>query len=352
MTSNQYIQLYQINTVPGEAYLLNGGQVFFFISESDKYVIKGKNVIVGATELILKEKDPSISRLETAISTRDASIKKITQERFLQGLNVFSFLLNVSMVIAKQVVLTNNIMNNNVSGLDPDQARDKDNCIAYFRIVSKLRDEYDKRRLPWLKELVSRFETSLTYKKGEAFSRTDEPVLISTPHELSDNMIEYNTGSFIFEEEDIGDEMYILESGTLDVLIHGKKVATLQDKGSVIGEIAMLLGQKRTASLQARNNVVVTRVTKEKLKSTSGQEGVQVLKSVAISLAMKHSNNIIRIHEINESLAEKYFGGDAEEKVPGSLDQSKNYTELLSLKNAVEKIAQQKDADYLADILR
>lgn len=351
MTSNQYIQLYKSNTIPAEAYLLNGGQVFFFISESDKYVIKGRNVIVGATELILKDSEPSMYRLETAISTRDASIKKITYDRFLQGLNVFSFLLNVSMVIAKQVVLTNNIMNENLTGLDPGQTRDKDNCIKYYHIVSRLREEYDKRRLPWLKDLVSKYETSLTYKKGEAFSRTDEPVLISTPHELSDNMIEYDTGTFIFEEGNIGDEMFILESGTLDVLIHGKKVATLQDKGSVIGEIAMLLGHKRTASLKARNNVVVTRITKEKLKSTSDQ-GIQVLKAVALSLAKKHRNNITRILEINQSLAEKYFSEGGEKKSTGSLDVSKNYTELMSLKNAVEKTAQQKDADYLTDILR
>jgi CRP-like cAMP-binding protein len=349
MTSGQYLQLYKTDTAPDSAYLLNGGQVFFFVTESDKYVIKGKNVIVGATELILRDNNPAINRLETAISTRDASIKKISPERFLNGLNVFSFLLNVSMVIAKQVVLTNNIIDRNFSGVDPEQAKDKDNCVEYFRIVSRIREEYEKRKMPWLKDIVKKYETSLTYKKGEAFSRTIEPVLISTPHELSNNMIEYNTGSFIFEEHSMGTEMYILESGTLDVVINGKKVAVLQDKGSVIGEIAMLLGQKRTASLKARNNVVVTRITKEDLRGKS-DKGILVLKSVAVSLSQKHSNNITRIHEINESLVEKHFDNDDQEKT-GTLNYSKNYTELVSLKNQVEKTAQQKDAQYLNDIL-
>ncbi len=350
MTASQYLQLYKIDTVPDAAYLLNGGQVFFFVTESDKYVIKGKNIIVGASELILSDSNPSIHRIETAISTRDVSIKKISRERFLNGLNVFSFLLNVSMVIAKQVVLTNDIIDKNLVGVDPEQTKDKDNCIEYFRIVSRIRDEYEKRKMPWLKDIVTKYETSLTYKKGEAFSRTVEPVLISTPHELSDNMIEYSTGSFIFEENSMGKEMYILESGTLDVLIHGKKVATLDDKGSVIGEIAMLLGQKRTASLKACNNVVVTRITKEDLQGKS-DKGIVVLKSVALSLSKKHSNNISRIHEINESLAEKYFNEEDTKKAPNTLDFSKNYTELLSLKNEVEKTAQQKDAQYLTDIL-
>ena len=47
----------------------------------------------------------------------------------------------------------------------------------------------------------------------------------------------------VIHEGDIGECMYFVRSGALDVLVNGDKVATLKE-GSVLGEIALLQHQR------------------------------------------------------------------------------------------------------------
>jgi CRP-like cAMP-binding protein len=62
---------------------------------------------------------------------------------------------------------------------------------------------------------------------------------------------EYNAGDTIIREGMFGREMYILVNGKLDVSMDGVSVATIDSKGSFIGEICALLGSKRVATVKA-----------------------------------------------------------------------------------------------------
>ena len=55
MSSGNYIQLYSLSSKPDEVFFLEQGKVFFFVSETDKYAIDGKNIIIGSTEVILNK---------------------------------------------------------------------------------------------------------------------------------------------------------------------------------------------------------------------------------------------------------------------------------------------------------
>jgi len=61
----------------------------------------------------------------------------------------------------------------------------------------------------------------------------------------------YPKGTFIFEEGDVGDAMYLVESGQVAV-VRGddKEVVAYLGPGSFVGEISLLLAQPRTASLK------------------------------------------------------------------------------------------------------
>ena len=84
----------------------------------DKYAIKGQNLIVGSTELIMNRLlNQNTLRIETAIASKDSSVKKIPAEKFISGMENFSFLINASIVLAKQVLLTNKIINKNMDTL-------------------------------------------------------------------------------------------------------------------------------------------------------------------------------------------------------------------------------------------
>ena len=172
------------------------------------------------------------------------------------------------MVLAKQVKLTNEIIEKNLSNLEADERKIRKISMEYYSIINRLREEYDKRKLPWLKEIIKKFETNLTYKKGEAFFKTSEPNKVDDSAENSERDTEFPRGSTICEQGTFGNEMYVLRSGAIDVIVNESKVASIGDSGTIIGEMALLLGEKRSATLKAKNNVIISVIKKEDLKES------------------------------------------------------------------------------------
>lgn len=346
-----YKKLYAAQSTPDAAFFLEDGNVYFFASEGDKYAIKGKNIIVGATEIILNRiLGIETNRLETAVIGHGSSIKRLPVDRFLSGIKSYSFILNVSMVIAKQVYLTNQIINRNLEGLEGDEKKTREISTKYYEIVSRLKAEYEKRRLPWLKELVVKYETSLTYKRGEAFGRGADQSKITSEISLTDKYIEFPKDSVICEEGTVGEEMYILQSGTVDVYIEGHKVVSIGEPGAVFGEIALLLGEKRTATLKARNNVVLTRIMKKDIKEVAERQP-EILIDVASSLAKKHFHNIEKINSINQLLIKQSIDDEFKPQEKKKLDHHHMNNEFLALKSDVEKYCDSKEADFLRDLV-
>ncbi len=342
----QLLQLYKKNAIADNAYMIADGTVFLFVTEADKYVLHGKNVIIGATEPVLNSKTyENIHRLETALAVKGTTIKKIPANTIIQSLNNTAFTMNLAIVEAKVVVLTNDILKKNMQ-IDSQLVKERNICIAYYTIVHSLQLEYEKRKLPWLKDLIEKFKTSITFKKGEAFSRANESLRIDTPRELSANMIEFPPGSLLCEEGLVGDAMYILESGQLEVYIQNSKVATIAEKSTVVGEIAMLLSMHRTATLKAQNTVVVTKITREDLRRSTSPELTQAL---LVSLAKKHHANVLHIMDINEKKALAYADSSRQELIKTEAYRYQN--ELSQLKYTLEKLIQSKQADYLEYIL-
>jgi CRP-like cAMP-binding protein len=321
-----------------------------YASNADKYAIKGNNLIIGSTELImnhlLNQKTP---RIETAVASKDASVKKISIEKFISGMETFSFLINASIVLAKQVLLTNKIINKNIESLEGKEKQMRELSIKYYKAVFKLNQEYEKRKLPWLNDLVKKYFTSLNYKRGEAFCRSQDSITIESSNQLSDKMIEYPRGSIICEENTAGEEMYILQTGSIDVEIGGNRVATIDKQGTVIGEMALLLNEKRTATLKAKNNTVITVIKKKELKEVCEKQS-DLLKNVTYSLAQKHYYNIIKISTVNRSLIDQHLNNDGgEDKTLSQVERLKS--DLAKLKNDVSETIYKKDAEFLKPVL-
>ena len=58
------------------------------------------------------------------------------------------------------------------------------------------------------------------------------------------------SGETLFKEGDIGDKMYVLLEGTMDVTIAGKTVETAES-GALLGEIALIETSPRSATIVA-----------------------------------------------------------------------------------------------------
>ena len=79
--SEGFLKLYTANTDPDCAYFLSSGSVYLYASNMDKYAIKGQNLIVGSTELIMNHMlNQQTLRIETAITSTETSIKKSPQK--------------------------------------------------------------------------------------------------------------------------------------------------------------------------------------------------------------------------------------------------------------------------------
>jgi CRP-like cAMP-binding protein len=73
-------------------------------------------------------------------------------------------------------------------------------------------------------------------------------------------LIEFKPGEIVMDQGQIARGLYILMSGTLEVLFNGVKVAEIQDKGAFVGEVASILGGKRIARVVASTPVRMLRV--------------------------------------------------------------------------------------------
>ncbi|HOP62005.1 MAG TPA: cyclic nucleotide-binding domain-containing protein [Spirochaetota bacterium] len=348
--AQNFLKLYSQNSEPDSAFFLNGGNVFLYASNNDKYSIKGQNLIIGSTELIMKHiLGESTLRLETAVATANSKIKKIPAEKFISSINSFSFLINTSIVLAKQVLLTNKIINKNMDALEGNDRLLKDLSIKYYKGICLLTQEYEKRKLPWLNEITKKHATSLNFKRGEAFCKSQESLTVESSSMLSDRMIEYPRGSAICEENTEGEELYILQAGSIDVEIGGNRVATIDKKGTVFGEMALLLNEKRTATLRAKNNTVITKILKSELKEVCEKDN-ELLKNVAFSLAQKHYFNIIKIGAVNKSLIEHALDDQSgEDKTVNHVERLK--LDISKLKNDIDEAIYKKEADYLRPVI-
>ncbi|HEY0666191.1 MAG TPA: cyclic nucleotide-binding domain-containing protein [Gallionella sp.] len=67
------------------------------------------------------------------------------------------------------------------------------------------------------------------------------------------DLLELAAGQALFNEGDPGDLMYVLMSGTAEIVVHGMVVETAA-AGAIVGEMAMIDDGARSASLVARSD--------------------------------------------------------------------------------------------------
>lgn len=76
----------------------------------------------------------------------------------------------------------------------------------------------------------------------------------------------YLPEDYIIRQGEYGDCMFFLSSGEIEVLVNGKQVAKL-GPGSTFGETSLLIGEKRSASIQTLTHCEVYRLSKSDFES-------------------------------------------------------------------------------------
>jgi CRP/FNR family transcriptional regulator, cyclic AMP receptor protein len=80
----------------------------------------------------------------------------------------------------------------------------------------------------------------------------------------------FGDGDVLIEEGDLPTEVYLIETGTVDVTHAEQLIATL-GPGDVVGEIALLDPQRRTATVTARSPVRTVALSVEDFASMDGE---------------------------------------------------------------------------------
>ena len=83
--------------------------------------------------------------------------------------------------------------------------------------------------------------------------------IVNNP-ELERYAVNFRAGQTIFLEGDESQDLYILVSGRVDIIKGNTKIAETSEPGSIIGEMSFLLGESRTASIKAREDIKVLRI--------------------------------------------------------------------------------------------
>lgn len=69
---------------------------------------------------------------------------------------------------------------------------------------------------------------------------------------------DYNKGDIVCHQGDTGQYLYILQSGKLGIYKDGKLVSEYNKPGTILGEMSIILGDERSASIKAMEDSKVS----------------------------------------------------------------------------------------------
>ncbi len=121
------------------------------------------------------------------------------------------------------------------------------------------------------------------------------------------DIVKVKNGEVIIRENEEGDELYIILEGSFIVTSKGNVIKVL-NKGEIIGEMAVILGGKRTATCKAIEDSVLFRLNKESFLSLTEEHpeiGIKLLRSLTTRL--KETTEKM-IEEIRRDTALKTIG--------------------------------------------
>ena len=104
------------------------------------------------------------------------------------------------------------------------------------------------------------------------------------------NTITFTAGQVIFEEGEAGDTMYVIQSGQVDIMLHGKLLETAGE-GGIFGEMALIDNQPRSGTVVAKTDCRVVPINQKQFLYLLGETpyfAIQVMHVMAERLRRQH----------------------------------------------------------------
>ncbi len=340
--------VYEVMDNADSAYILQKGKLTFELSPKDRYTVEGKEIIFGAEEPLIASRNNSEEyfRFQTVLAEDEALIKKIPLDNLYKVIGVYNIGYSITKNIARCLEITNRMYIAKEKKLSGHEISAKEFARIYVDVIDALKDAFGNYRTTWLAEIIDRYSNSLVFAKGRAFregsGRSDFKLDMDQLDDLTFNL---KAGSILCEEGDAGEEMYILNRGNLQVFIGGKKVFDIFDPGTVIGEMALLLGAKRTATIKTVTDCNITIVKRENLEEVAKSNKDFFLK-MAANLGQRLEHNCMLIRETSSLLEESEYAD-----TPEAPKERTSYKELLTMLRELERYEIKYKNSWLSSIL-
>lgn len=107
-----------------------------------------------------------------------------------------------------------------------------------------------------------------------------------------------NAGETLFREGDVGDEAYVIESGSVEIrakLPAGEKILAQLGADDILGEMALVGDQRRTASATALENTTLAVITQEYLAERLNQAD-PMLRHLLRVTTTRYRDTLLRSH--------------------------------------------------------
>ena len=139
--------------------------------------------------------------------------------------------------------------------------------------------------------MLTTVEKVIALKNVELFKDIPGEVLADIAFLLDE--VNYEEGSYVVYEGELGKELFVIVEGQVDVVVGGKPVNRLF-AGQYFGEMAIIDSQPRSASIVARNEIILLKIDKDDF-----YEILQQRNEVAIGIIKVLSD---RIRNCNKAL--------------------------------------------------
>ena len=111
----------------------------------------------------------------------------------------------------------------------------------------------------------------------------------------------------LFFQGDEGDKAYLIIQGILDVIVDDKKVGYMSD-GELFGEMALILSQRRSATIVCKQASELIEITKDKfneLIDSASSEVKDLISDLCKELSKRNSKNNYSKNDIENKLKDQ-----------------------------------------------
>ena len=308
-------RLYKAGEPAAEAFLLHSGEIEYWVNDSDYITLSGSNIVVGASELLIAmNKKEAIRRHSSLVAVPGARYSRIPAEKLASFIKTYAVGFSVAHHIAETITKLHSVLSEKMNRLHETERSLRDISRTYVEVIGLLENESQSKHFPWLFSLVEKAKNSAAYNFGLAFTTVSEDKKIDISNEnLAQYKQVYPTGSIICKEGEKGSDMFILMDGKIEVRIKNNPIDIIVKKGTIIGEMGLILGTPRTATLRALEDVHVVKIGSGDMDSIFQNDPGTFFNMVS-SLAFRENDNCEKINEYTDMI-KRVASGKGEESV-------------------------------------